>query len=61
MREAYDGYQAAGRLKASAAAWRWVAASNLAPAAHARVGLWARGRRGHRCGGDAGGAAETGR
>lgn len=51
MREAYDGYPAAGRLKVPAAA------SNLVPAAHVGVGWWARGRRGHRCGG----AAETGR
>lgn len=42
MREAYDGYQAAGRLKAPVAAWRWAVASNLVPATEAGVGLWAR-------------------
>ncbi len=42
MREAYDGYQAAGRPKVPTAAWRWAAASNLVPVAHAGVGWWAR-------------------
>ncbi|MCX5318050.1 hypothetical protein [Streptomyces sp. NBC_00154] len=42
MREAYDGYQVAGRLKVPVAAWRWAAASNLVPAADAGVGLWSR-------------------
>ncbi|WP_406415329.1 hypothetical protein OH809_43200 [Streptomyces sp. NBC_00873] len=42
MREAYDGYQAAGRLKVPVAAWRWAAASNLVPAANAAVGLGSR-------------------
>lgn len=42
MREAYDGYQAAGRLKVPVAAWRWAAVSNLVPAANAGVGLWSR-------------------
>lgn len=42
MCEAYDGYQAAGRLKVPVAAWRWAAASNLVPVANAGVGLRSR-------------------
>ncbi|MFJ3786232.1 hypothetical protein [Streptomyces sp. NPDC090093] len=42
MREAYDVYGAAGRLKVSVAAWRWAVASGLVPAADAGAGRWSR-------------------
>ncbi|MFC7897681.1 hypothetical protein [Streptomyces sp. NPDC057381] len=42
MREAYDEYGAASRLKVSVAAWRWAVASGLVPAADAGAGQWSR-------------------
>ncbi|MFH9959681.1 hypothetical protein ACH4OX_36510 [Streptomyces roseolus] len=42
MRETYDEYQAASRLRVSVAAWRWAAASRAVPAADAGPGLWSR-------------------
>ncbi|WP_432089584.1 hypothetical protein [Streptomyces sp. bgisy095] len=42
MRETYDAYGAAGRLKVSVAAWRWAVAAGLVPAADAGAGEWSR-------------------
>ncbi|MFE8926436.1 hypothetical protein [Streptomyces rochei] len=40
MRESYDEYGAASRLKVTVAAWRWAVASGLVPAADAGAGRW---------------------
>ncbi|MFF0561716.1 hypothetical protein [Streptomyces sp. NPDC004266] len=42
MRETYDAYEAAGRLRVPVAAWRWATASGLVPAADAGPGRWSR-------------------
>ncbi|MFC8494781.1 hypothetical protein ACFUJU_29100 [Streptomyces sp. NPDC057235] len=42
MRETYDVYGAAGRLRVSVAAWRWAVASGVVPAADAGRGEWSR-------------------
>ncbi|MFE6713856.1 hypothetical protein [Streptomyces sp. NPDC057695] len=42
MRESYDEYEAAGRLKVSVAAWRWAVASGSIPPADAGPGQWSR-------------------
>ncbi|WP_330335356.1 hypothetical protein OHS33_37205 [Streptomyces sp. NBC_00536] len=42
VREEYDEYAAASRLRVPVAAWRWAAGSGLVPAADAGPGLWSR-------------------
>ncbi|MGE7391789.1 hypothetical protein ACQKM2_40620, partial [Streptomyces sp. NPDC004126] len=42
MREVYDEYTVAGRLRVPVAAWRWAAGTGLVPAADAGSGLWSR-------------------
>ncbi|MEV6332290.1 hypothetical protein [Streptomyces sp. NPDC051909] len=42
MRETYDAYEAAGRLKVSVAAWRWATASGLVPPADPTTRDWSR-------------------
>ncbi|MFE2015665.1 hypothetical protein [Streptomyces sp. NPDC059491] len=42
MREIYDEYEAAGRLRVPVAAWRWATASGVAPAADAGTRQWSR-------------------
>ncbi|WP_431329828.1 hypothetical protein ACPZ13_00885 [Streptomyces sp. IPPR8] len=42
MRESFDEYGAASRLKVTVAAWRWAVASGLVPAADAGAGRWSR-------------------
>ncbi|MFF6888573.1 hypothetical protein ACFY9F_35960 [Streptomyces sp. NPDC012421] len=42
MRETYDEYEAAGRLRVPVAAWRWATASGLVPAPDAGTGRWSR-------------------
>ncbi|MDV6287072.1 hypothetical protein R2F25_00160 [Streptomyces sp. UP1A-1] len=43
MRESFDEFGAASRLKVTMAAWRWAVASGLVPAADAGAGRWSRG------------------
>ncbi|MEW2374256.1 hypothetical protein AB0940_33615, partial [Streptomyces sp. NPDC006656] len=42
VREVYDEYAAAGRLRVSVAAWRWAVGCGLVPSADAGRGLWSR-------------------
>ncbi|WP_327364692.1 hypothetical protein [Streptomyces sp. NBC_01296] len=42
VREVYDEYAAAGRLRVPVAAWRWATGSGLVPPADAGPGLWSR-------------------
>ncbi|MFE6430843.1 MULTISPECIES: hypothetical protein [Streptomyces] len=42
MRESFDEYGAASRLKVTVAAWRWAVASRLVPATDAGTGRWSR-------------------
>lgn len=42
VRESYDEYAAAGRLRVPVAAWRWATGCGLVPPADAGPGLWSR-------------------
>ncbi|GHB68124.1 hypothetical protein GCM10010347_42810 [Streptomyces cirratus] len=42
VREVYDEYAAAGRLRVPLAAWRWATGCGLVPSADAGRGLWSR-------------------